>query len=164
MAEAETFNLFMHPFLTNVILPFLLIFVVIYAILEKTALLGKDKKYANVLVALVIGFVFVGVQSIVGFTLKLIPLVAMLVMILLCFYIVFGLITGGKEIRNLQIALGIIFGLAFIVVILWASGLLQQVAATQFRAEVIGIVTMLAVLGGAIALVLTQSGKPSSSE
>lgn len=164
MAELGTFNLLTNPFFSNVILPFLLIFVVIYAILEKTNLLGQGKKYANVLVALVVGFVFVGVQSAVGFTMRLIPLTVMLVMILVCFYLVFGLITEGQKIKQLQLALGIIFGIAFIIIILWAAGVLDKVSVTGMDADVIGIIALLAVLGGAIAMVLSPIKAPSSED
>lgn len=159
MAEQEALNLLMHPFLTNVILPFLLVFVVIFAILEKTKLLGEGKRNANLLVALVIGILFISVQKVVGFTITIIPVVAVLIMILLCFYLVFGFI-GIHEIKGLQIALGIIFGGAFIVIILWASGLLSKITGGM-TSNIISIVTLVAVIGGAIALVFTQRPKQS---
>ena len=45
--------------LTDVLLPFLLIFVIVYAILQKTKILGEDKKNLNVVVAIVIGLLVV---------------------------------------------------------------------------------------------------------
>jgi len=45
--------------LTDVMLPFLLIFVVIFALLAKTKVLGEDKKKYNLVVALVIGLLVV---------------------------------------------------------------------------------------------------------
>jgi len=45
--------------LTDVLLPFMLIFVVIYAILTKTRILGEDKKNLNVVVAIVVGLLVV---------------------------------------------------------------------------------------------------------
>lgn len=154
MTEA---SLLVHPFFTNVILPFLLIFVVIYAILEKSAVLGPDKRYANLLVAIIIGLLFVGVQSVVGFTLRVIPLVAMLIMILLCFYLIVGFI-GLEKAKGITIALGLIFGIAFMIILLWASGLLGRIVG-EVRSEVIGIVAIVATLGAAIALVLTGQKK-----
>ena len=40
--------------LTDIMLPFLLVFVLVFAVLEKTAVLGADKKNFNVIVALVL--------------------------------------------------------------------------------------------------------------
>lgn len=45
--------------LTDVMLPFLLIFVIIYAILQKTKILGEDRKNLNAAVAVVIGLLVV---------------------------------------------------------------------------------------------------------
>ncbi|MBI2656230.1 hypothetical protein HYX03_00645 [Candidatus Woesearchaeota archaeon] len=45
--------------LTDVMLPFLLIFVIIYAVLQKTRILGETKKNLNVVVALVVGLLVV---------------------------------------------------------------------------------------------------------
>ncbi len=45
--------------LTDVMLPFLLIFVVIFALMAKTRVLGEDKKKYNLVVALVIGLLVV---------------------------------------------------------------------------------------------------------
>lgn len=45
--------------LTDVLLPFLLIFVVIFAILQKTHILGESKKNLSVIVAIVVAFLVV---------------------------------------------------------------------------------------------------------
>ncbi len=45
--------------LTDVLLPFLLIFVIIYAILQKTKILGEGRKNLNTIVALVVGLLVV---------------------------------------------------------------------------------------------------------
>jgi len=45
--------------LTDVLLPFLLIFVVMFAILQKTKILGEDKKRFNMVIALVMGLLVV---------------------------------------------------------------------------------------------------------
>lgn len=45
--------------LTDVMLPFLLIFVIIYAILQKTRILGESKKNLNVIIAIVVGLLVV---------------------------------------------------------------------------------------------------------
>jgi len=41
------------------LLPFLLVFVIVFAVLQKTELLGKDKKNFNVVVSLILGLIFV---------------------------------------------------------------------------------------------------------
>jgi len=152
-------SLFVSPFLSNIILPFLLVFVVVFAILEKTKILGEEKRNANLIVAAIVGFLFIGAQSLVGFTIRWLPLVAIFLVILLGYFLVFGFV-GIHEVKGLKIALGIIFGLALIISILWATGLLGKVAGA-FTAETIGIIIFIAILGGTIAVVLASPTKTS---
>ena len=44
---------------TDVVLPFLLIFVIFYAILQKTKVLGDGKKNLNIIIAIVVGLLVV---------------------------------------------------------------------------------------------------------
>lgn len=165
MVGTESLSVITNPFLTNVILPFLLVFVVLFAILEKVEILGKEKKNTNIIVALVIALLFVGVQKAVGFTVAIIPLIAVLIMILLCFYLIFGFV-GIHEARGIKIMLGIIFGIAFIVIILWAAQCgqqtcLQRMFGSAIKSNTIAIITLVAVLGGAIALVVAVPKRSS---
>ena len=41
--------------ITDILLPFLLIFTIVFAVLQKTKILGEDKKNFNVIIALVVG-------------------------------------------------------------------------------------------------------------
>src|SRR3989344_2690598 len=45
--------------LTDILLPFLLIFVIVFAILQKTKVLGEERKNLNIIVALVVGLLVV---------------------------------------------------------------------------------------------------------
>jgi len=58
MVEITTF--LQSTIVAKFILPFLLVFFVVFAVLEKIKLLGEDKKQLNALVAFVIGLIFVG--------------------------------------------------------------------------------------------------------
>lgn len=160
MVGIETLSFIANPFVSNIILPFLLIFVVVFAILEKTKILGDDKKYADIIVALVIGFMFIAVQSFVGFTLRFIPIVSVFIVVLLSYFLIFGFI-GVHETKELKTTMMIIFGLAFIAAVLWATGLLAKWTASTSKADFVGVVTLVIIIGAAIAL--TLSGKKSSS-
>lgn len=149
-----TLSVLSSPFLTNLLLPFLLVFVVVFAILEKTNLLGEGKKSANLIVALIIGLLFIGVQSVVGFTIRLLPLVAVFLVILLGYFLIFGFI-GLHVSKGLQLVLGIVFGIALIIAVLWATGILKNLTATPITAETIALVVFIGIIGGAIALILS---------
>lgn len=157
MANVQTTSLFINPLLTNILLPFLLVFVVVFAILEKTNVLGEGKKYANLIVAIIVGLLFIGAQSLVGFTIRLLPLVTVLIVVLLGYFLIFGFV-GIHLTKGMQIVLGIVFGLAFIGAVLWATGLLEKVKGT-INEGTIGVIVFLLILGGAIALVLSAKGK-----
>lgn len=143
----------MNPFFTDIILPFLLVFVVIFAVLRKSEVLG-DNKFADVIVAMVIAFIFVGVPQVVGFTMKLLPIITVLVVIILCYFLIFGFL-GIHKSSGIMIALGIIFGLAFIGTILWATGVWAKIVLNE---ALVGSIIMLVVLGGVIALVVAIGG------
>lgn len=53
-------NILQSDILTKFAYPFLLIFFIVFAILEKTKLFGEDKKQTNALIEFVIGLIFVG--------------------------------------------------------------------------------------------------------
>lgn len=58
MVEEQT-TILQHPIFSQFVLPFLLMFFIVFAILEKTKIL-TEKKQINALVAFVIGLIFVG--------------------------------------------------------------------------------------------------------
>lgn len=150
-------TIFMDPFVINVILPFLLLFVVSFAILRKTKVLGENK-FADVIVAIVIAFLFVAVPQAVGLTLKIIPIISVFLVIILCYYLIFGFLEIHKT-PGILIALGIIFGLAFIGAILWATGVWEKIVINE---KIIGTIIMIVVLGAAVALVFAIGGKNSA--
>jgi len=62
MAYSTTSNLasyFQTYGIMDFLLPFLLVFTIIFAVLQKSEILGKDKKNFNVVIALVLGVLFI---------------------------------------------------------------------------------------------------------
>ena len=111
--------------LTDVMLPFLLIFVVIFALMQKTRILGEQKKKYNLVVALVIGLLVVvphvlhiypeeaDVIEIMNRALPQISLIAIAVIMLL---ILIGLFGGEAKWMGSSMS-GWIAIIAFIVVL-----------------------------------------------
>ena len=52
-------TIFQHFIFQEFILPFLLVFTIVFAVLEKTKLLGDGKKQLDAIVAFVVGLIFV---------------------------------------------------------------------------------------------------------
>lgn len=108
--------------LYTVILPFLLIFALVFAVLSQVHILGQDKK-VHVIVSLIMGLLAIQSEYIVYVMNNFIPNVSMLLIVIIMLLIVAGLIfSGSKEeewkglTQNLAMliaAAGIIFALLF---------------------------------------------------
>lgn len=116
--------------LTDVLLPFLLIFVVMFAILQKTKILGEDKKRFNMVIALVMGLLVV-VPHVLGMyppnadvieiLNKSLPQVSILVVAILMLMILIGLL--GAEATWMGSSLsGWVAIAAFIIIVIIFGG------------------------------------------
>ena len=162
-------TIFQNELLTQFAYPFLLIFFIVFAILEKTGVLGEGKTQVNALVAFVIGLIFISAvkpKLIVG-DLILFLTVAMVVMFV--GLLLWGFISGGKLGENLlkegalQWIAGIVVTLSVIIAIFWATGTGGSVVDLLFKQSWSdGFWTnffFMVVLAGALAVVWkTSSG------
>ena len=120
-----------HLFLQSVIftkfaLPFLLIFFIVFAILEKTKVFGEDKKQINALVAFIIGLIFVGAAFPKEVVENLILFLTVAIVIVFIILLLWGFVSGGElkiESTGLRWALGIVVVVAVIIAVLWAIGI-----------------------------------------
>jgi hypothetical protein len=116
-----------HWVLTRFAYPFLLVFFIVFAVLEKTKLLGDDKKQLNALISFVIGLIFIGVAyptEVIG-NMVLFLTVALVVMfvVLLLWGFVFGDIKEGfKPTGWMKGVLAALIGVAVIIAVFWATG------------------------------------------
>ena len=86
----------------DVILPFLLVFTVVFGILEKTKIFGTNpdgtpKKNLNSMVAFVMGFFVVAAKEIVASIQESMPLVVLILLAVLSFLILMGSFVSGKD-------------------------------------------------------------------
>jgi len=90
-------NFLEWPIVNEVILPFLLIFTLIFALLEKTKLLGDDKHQINAIMGLVIGGLLVTFGNAVERITQLTVFLSVSLVIIFIFLLLFGFISGNKE-------------------------------------------------------------------
>jgi hypothetical protein len=91
----------------DVILPFLLVFTLVFAILEKTKVLGfeeaKEQKYTrknlNSMVAFVTAFLVVGSSKLVGIINQTVSQVFILILISVLFLVLMGVFLGDQEMK-----------------------------------------------------------------
>jgi hypothetical protein len=89
--------------LTDVLLPFLLIFTIMFAILQKTNILGKEKRNWNTIIALIIALLFViphitnsypAGRDLVDIINTALPNVSIVIVAIVMFLILIGLLGG----------------------------------------------------------------------
>ncbi len=117
------------PVLTKFVFPFLLIFFVVFAILERTKLFGEERKQIHALIAFVIGFIFVSAvfpKEIVG---NLILFLAVAIVIVFVVLLLWGFVMGEEGLKisgapkGLKIAIGVVIVIAVVFAVFWAAGI-----------------------------------------
>ena len=116
----------LSSFFTEGVLPFLLVFVVTFAILQKSKILGEGKNQLDALTALVIALLLIGLPGPRDFIVNFMPWVAVGVAVILVFLILYGFVAGDLSGNNvkpwMKITFGILAGLFTIGVVLYVGG------------------------------------------
>ncbi len=158
---------FINSLFTNYILPFILIFVLIFALLDKSKLLGEDKRQINAIISLVIGLIFISFEASRDIVVRLVPFLAVAAVILFVFMLLWGFASGKKEgdvlNKGLKITIGIIIGLAVVVAVLWVTGawdtLYDAMTKGSNAASIWVNLLFLAIIGGVVAVVMSSGNK-----
>jgi len=112
--------------LTKFVYPFLLIFFIVFAVLEKTKVLGDDKKQLNALLAFVIGLIFVGAVFPKLIVANMILFLTVALVIVFVVLLLWGFVSSGEKgfviIKELRTFLFIVLGIAVVVAVFWAVG------------------------------------------
>ena len=110
MAEASVFrnalDFFQEIGIYDVVLPFLLVFTIMFAILEKTRIFGyedKEQKYTrknlNSMVAFVTAFLIVASSKLVAIINQTVSQVVLLLLLAVLFLILIGVFLGDQELK-----------------------------------------------------------------
>ena len=154
----------------DVILPFLLVFTIVFGILEKTKIFGTDKinerdytrKNINSMVAFVIAFFVIAAKEIVASIQTSLPMVSLILIAIICFLLLIGAFVSGKEefdfIKVFDGWKGWLAGL-FLVSIVgiffesfgWLDPIIEYI--TGRGQDVFIIIVFIGIIGGVIAFV-----------
>lgn len=163
----------------DIILPFLLIFTIVFAILEKTRVLGVDKiegkeytkKNLNAIVAFVISFLVVASTTLVRVINEIFANVVLLLVLVISFLMLVGTLFGTGEITLekfpawTRFFMVVIF-LAIIVIFLQALGWLELVFGfllINFQLDWVATLILLVIII-AFMWYITREGKPMKKE
>ncbi|MFH0808433.1 MAG: hypothetical protein V1888_02350 [archaeon] len=124
--------IFDNPFFTEMLLPFLLVFVVVFAILQKSKILGEGKAQVDAIVGLVVGLILIGVPGPRDILVGIMPWMAVGVAVILVFMILYGFVAGDlSDDKNMPKGLKYTFlGLAAVFtvgVVIFVSGLYEKI-------------------------------------
>lgn len=164
---AET--ILQSPVLTKFVYPFLLMFFIVFAILEKTKVLGSDKKQINALVAFVIGLIFVSAVYPKMVVENMILFLTIAIIIVFVVLLLWGFISGEEGLKFssfpkwLKGVLLVAVIIAVTLATLWATGVgfeffekLFSAANKQFWTNAFFIIIIAAAL--AVVLATGKSG------
>jgi hypothetical protein len=120
-------TIFQHWIFKDFMLPFVFMFVLIFAILQKTGILGKDKKQLDAIVAFVISLIFVSVaypKLVVG---NLILVLTVALVVIFIGLLLWGFLIGGEakfsfDAKWMKWVVGIGVTVFVILAVIWASG------------------------------------------
>lgn len=157
------------PFIRDIILPFLLVFAIMFAILQKSEILGKGKKQTDAIVALVVGLMVIAVGSVTNIITSLVPFLAAGLVVLLAFFLLWGFAyrEGVFDVhKNVQWLIGGIAAVAVVVATLYYTGGLDYVSAlvsgggSSWATNILFVVLVII----AIAVVVGFGGGAAKSE
>lgn len=157
-------TIFNSALFNEVILPFLLVFVLVFAILDKTKILGEGKRQINAIISLVVALIFVSFAWATGIVVKLMPFLAVVLVIILVFYLLMGFIWNEKEGFNppkgVKIAGAILVFIALVIAVLVVTDSWDKMI-NLFKGggNTTATIVMIIVIAGAMAIVLATGKK-----
>jgi hypothetical protein len=160
-------NLFTNTIFTEGILPFLLVFVLVFAVLQKTKILGEGKSQIDALVSLAIGLILVGTPTPRNYIINMMPWLAVALVVLLVFFLLYGFAAGSDKekgfvipgwTKNMILILAIIF---VVVLVLNVTGTWGSIKDWLSGENVIGNILIIAAIG--VAMWVAFGGSKSGS-
>lgn len=159
--------------LTDVMLPFLLIFVVIFAVLEKTKIFGEEKRNINTVIALVFALLVViphvtgsypAGMDVVLILRQALPAVSIVIVAILMLLILIGIFGQEKVFLGMTAPGWVTFVAIMIIVTIfgnsagWWGGSWGRWLENTFGSDAIAIIIMLLVFGIIISWITGGSG------
>lgn len=156
-------------FVMYIILPFLLIFTLVFAILQKSKILGDGKKQIDALVALSIALIVVAFSSQVEIIQELMPFLAIGLVILMIFFLfwAFAFPEGKFEVpKAIKYTIGIVAAIAVIIATLVTTGSWDTVKSwfTGDNSSVGANIIIVVIIIGVILAVVLGGKKPEDKK
>ena len=131
-------TIFQHWIFTRFALPFLLIFFIVFGILEKTKLFGDKKQQLNALIAFIIGLIFIGATSPTLTVSNLVLFLTVAIVVMFIALLLWGFVAGEEGLKFDKIPRGlkgfilVVIIVAVVIALLWALGIEGGVFSTIY--------------------------------
>lgn len=162
-------TIFTNPLFVETILPFLLVFTLVFAVLEKTKILGDGKRQVDAIIASVIGLIFIAFGEATDIVVRMIPVLGVALVVILIFMLLFGVTFREGEFNmpfGLKITVGILAGILIIATVLILAGGLDYVSgfitSEGSGAIIINVVLVLIIAGAIFAVIFGGKGESGS--
>ena len=159
-----------NPVVVETVLPFLLVFTIVFAVLQKSEIFGKGKKQIDAIVGLVIGLLVISFAQAVGIIIQLTYFLSISLVIILVFMILVGSFTKEgdffKEMpKGIRWILIIASFIAVVVAVLYITDAWSYLQGLFFQGNESNFVMnliFLAIIIGAVAAVAYGGAKEKS--
>lgn len=153
---------FINAYFLNFVLPFVLVFTLVFAVLQKSKILGDESLRINAIIGLVVGLILIAFPIARDIIVLLMPFLAVVLVILFVFMLLYGFIVGKKDGDVLgkwwKIAFAAILSVALIAFLLIITGYWDFVYGFLFSSslgsQIIVNVFMIAIIIGVIIAVI----------
>jgi len=125
-----------HWILAKFIVPFLLMFFIVFAVLERTKVLGEDKKQLNAMLSFVIGLIFVGSVFPKEVVSNLVLFLTVALVIVFIILLLWGFVSGAEKVEvssGMKKFGAVVIFIAVIIAVLWATKSATLVTDLLFR-------------------------------
>jgi hypothetical protein len=155
--------IFEYSLFSQIIPAFLLIFVIVYAILQKSKLFGDGVYKIDALVSFAIALLFVIARPARDFVVNLMPFLGVALGVMLVFLVLYGFVGGElKEGKKwMKVTFGILAGIFLVAVVLYVSGWYKNLDSYLYGMFGTGFwsgLILVVIIGGAVIFVM-KSGK-----
>jgi hypothetical protein len=162
-------TLLSHPLVVETILPFLLVFTLVFAVLQKSKVLGEGKRQIDAIVSLVIGLLVISFGQATGIIIQLIPFLAVSLVVVLVFMLLVGSFHDGGDFlpKGFKTFLMIIALIATVIAVMYITNawdfLLNLLAYDGTGSPFLGNIIFVLLIIGVVAFVMWGARPGSSS-
>lgn len=150
----------------DIILPFFLIFAIIFGILEKVKIFGENSHKFNIVIALVTGFLIVRNVTLVALINRFLPNVSMFVLVIVAFLIVLGIF--GVKSDTWGGGLLFIAAIVALIGVIWGLGQAAEEEGIQWLPYWLEItqqdIEWIAFIGGGLIVIWLIVGKSKTGQ